>query len=116
MLSIETESFGVVVADGDIMLIGVVACRAYFRRFCAGIFVAADEALPCNGFGAFPERAVLNVFQITFKAVVVSLLVWDYGLEVVGDVVEAFAAGNPGGFIVEVDTFAKFFFGSRGQI
>ena len=50
MLSIETESFGVVVADGDIMLIGVVACRAYFRRFCAGIFVAADEALPCNGF------------------------------------------------------------------
>lgn len=56
------------------------------------------------------------MFQITFKAVVVSLFDCGYGLEVVGDVVEAFAAGNPGGFIVEVDTFAKFFFGSRGQI
>ena len=89
------------------MLVGVVACRAYLRRLGAGVFVAADEALPCNGFGAFPERAVLNVFQITFKAVVVSLFDCGYGLEVVGDVVEAFAAGNPGGFIVEVDTFTK---------
>ena len=53
-MSIETESFDVVVADGDIVLVGVVASRAYFRRLCAGVFVTADEALPCNGFGAFP--------------------------------------------------------------
>ena len=84
------------VIHAHVVLVGVVACRAYLGRFGAGILVAAHEAFPYDGFVAFPHSALLYLVEIVEEAVTMPFFDCRDGAEMFGNVGKAFFFGGVG--------------------
>ena len=74
----------------------MVACRAYLRGRQSFVHVSANQALPLDGSVAFPDRTVLNLFQVVVEAVFVTLFDCGDGAEVSGYFVESLFFGGFG--------------------
>ena len=85
-----------IVIQTDVMLIRMVACGAYFGRCEAFVYVSANQALPLDGSVAFPDRTVLNLFQVVVEAVFVTLFDCGDGAEMIGYFVESLFFGSFG--------------------
>ena len=106
--------FGIV--EGHVMLARMVACRAYCRRLGANIFVAADEAFPCDWLVAFPYSAVLNLLEETEEAVAVVHLYCGDGAEVFSDFGKAFGVCYFCEAFVHFGAFLEFLAGGYGKV
>ena len=83
----------IIVFDGHEVLVGVVAGGTFYGRLGAFCDVAAYQALPLDGFVAFPYGAVLDAFCHCEEAVAVVKLDSGDGAEAVGNLSEALFVG-----------------------
>ena len=72
----------------------MVACRTYFRGFCAFKFVSTYEATPFNGLLALPYGSCFDLAKQQFETIVVVTLNLCDGSEVFSYVLEAFFVGH----------------------
>ena len=84
------------VVHSHVVLVGMVACRTFFRGLGAGIFIAAHEAFPYDGFVAFPHSALLYLVEIVEEAVTMPFFDCRDGAEMFGNVGKAFFFGGVG--------------------
>lgn len=110
------EVLVVLFIHSHVVLIGMVACGALYRGLGAYIFVAADEAFPLDGVGAFPYCAVLNLLEVTAETFEVMLLDGSDRTEMVGDFGETLFIGYLGGIGIHLHTLEFLFAHGGGKV
>ena len=98
------------------MLIGMIACRAFYRGLNAFEDVAAYLALPFDGFLTFPYSAIKNALAHLQEALAVMILDSGNGSEAGCNFGIAFLLCHRGSIGVEFDTFHFLFMGSDSKI
>lgn len=91
------------------MLVRMIAGRAFNRRFCTFIDVAANQALPKNRLFSLPNGSLLELVKISLETIQMVLFDLSDCSEMRSDDREAFFVSDIGISLICLNAFESFF-------